>query len=129
MEQARELRAALNRERRAGRGKGKQGFSAGLRQRVVEFLRRERANGRRVDDLVAALGLSRPTVYAWVGAKAAPQPAFRQLTIVPKRRGRATTDDVHRKADCGVVVMGPGGVAVRGMSVGDVAELLRRLGC
>jgi hypothetical protein len=106
MKQARELRTALNREREAGRGKGKQGFSAGPRQRVVEFLRRERASGRRADDLIAAVGLSRPTFYAWAGTKTTPQQAFWQLTYpnlsarFEGRRSSARARDVdpHRLA-------------------------------
>lgn len=139
MDAAKKLRAALARERAAGRGIGKQGFGQGLKQKVVSYLRCERAKGRAVSELVAAIGISHPTYYAWVGAVAPRRKkAFCQIAELPVAKAQ-TSNATDAMAQSGVaqscavssriVVMGPGGVAVLGLSVSDVAELVRRLGC
>ena len=89
-------------------------------------------------ELGRALGLSEPTVYAWSGAKAPGSAGkFRQLAVVPTRGGQnaeSQADDGNGCESRGdgarwIVVRGPAGIAVHGMSVSDVAELFRRLGC
>src|SRR5512147_980340 len=139
MNEAKRLREELARERTEGRGTTGRGFSAEVRQSVVEFLARERARGTKACDLRKALGLSRPTLYAWSGARAPSScHKFQELAVVPAR-GTGQTSEIQRDGgnanECRVerthriVVTGPGGIAVVGMTVSDVAELFRRLGC
>ncbi len=141
MDEAKKLRLALEHERGKGGGTGRRGFSQALPARVVEYLHRERQRGKTVEELVETSGLSRPTVYAWMGSGTArrPGPAFRQVRVVPAHAGLLGTGGGHvppeiddsriAEATRRVVVMGRGKVAVVGLSVGEVAELFRRLGC
>lgn len=140
MDEAKRLRIALADERSTGRGRGKKAYSTELQRKIVSYLRRERATGRAVEELIASVGISRPTYYAWVGA-ARPRVGvrgFRQMAVVPTPTATPTTSDstgvraevaTLPRREGGIVVMVPGGIAVVGMSVADVAELARRLGC
>lgn len=145
MDEAKRLRAALAEERLAGRGRGRKAYSTELRRRIITYLRRERATGRAVDELIESVGISRPTFYTWVGASRSRGGAkgFRQLAVVPTSATVApptvqvgatfnVSDARYRKGPTnvvGITVLGPSGIAVVGMSVADVAELVRRLGC
>ncbi len=141
MEEAKKLRAELSRERAAGRGSGKRGYSTELRQKTVAYIRRERAAGRSVEEVLAAVGLSRPTYYAWGGAvrPRTSRKGFRRMEVVAASTTAspltcnvsdgATLARTLPPCESRILLMAPSGVTVVGMSVAEVAELVRRLGC
>jgi len=106
---ARELKNRL----KASRASGKQ-YPDELRQAVLEHARQEHAKGRSWGAISGELGLCNQTLAYWRTKGAS---ALVQVTVVgePEPAAREIT------VECGPLV-------VRGLGVGGVAELLRRLG-
>jgi transposase len=104
------LRQALT---RAAEGRGRPRYPEALRQRVVAHVRDRRARGASLRQLADELGLAVPTLVRWSG----PRPAFRPVVITPA----SPTASGH------LVVHGPGGLRVEGLTLEQAAELLRRL--
>ena len=107
--------SALKRRLAQGRGRGRQGYPAELREAVVAYAARRKAERVSQSKVAAELGMSEQTLCYW-RALARQRGGLAPVAIVecaPERRE-------------GVVECGP--LRVRGLDVSGVAELLRRLG-
>lgn len=104
------LRQALA---RAAEGRGRPRYPEALRQRVVTHVRDRRARGASLRQLADELGLAVPTLVRWGG----PPPAFRPVLVEP----------APRAAPGHLVVHGPGGLRVEGLTLDEAVELVRRL--
>lgn len=104
------LRQALA---RAAEGRGRPRYPEALRQRVVAHVRDRRARGASLRQLADELGVAAPTLVRW----AEPRPAFRPVLVEP----------TPQAAPGHLVMHGPGGLRVEGLTLEQAAELLRRL--
>jgi len=93
------------------RGAGRP-YDAGDRARVVEHAIARRREGAGIGAIAREVGVSSTTLYEWLR-----EPRFEAVEIV----GRVQRGE-------GLVVHGPHGVRVEGLSVAELADLLRRLG-
>lgn len=112
-----EIRALLSELPPRGRGRR---YPSELRARVVAYTKRRRAQHATMHVIGRELGISENTIGRWCAAKAAPEPP----TFVPVRlqspRGRLTLSDEPR-----LTLDSGRGWRITGLSVADVAELLR----
>lgn len=106
---ARELKKRLKASRAAGAQ-----YPAELRQAVLDHARQEHAKGRSWDAISRDLGLCNQTLAYW---RTKASSALVPITVV----GEPEPTDREVTVECGPLV-------VRGLDVGGVAELLRRLG-
>lgn len=111
------LRQDLSRS--PGEGTGRR-YSESLRQRAGRLADAERREGRSVDVLAQQLGVSTPALTRWMrdsqGREAMAGP-LRPVEIVAE----ASTGPSR------LIVKGPCGVAVEGLVIEQIAELLRSL--
>jgi len=108
------LRTAIVVSRRTRRGP----FSRELRERLIAHVHQARARGDSVETISLALGLCSKTVYGWL-SKAKPS-RLRQIQVVSERPTQPR----------GALLMrGPAGTCVEGLSVDDIAAIWRKLGC
>jgi hypothetical protein len=129
MDELKKLRRRVAQEQAEGRGAGGKRYTTELRRDVAAYLSAARAKGESPNQLGPALGLSLPTAYQWSSRKKSGKTkAFRRMTVVAQPTVRssqhATTAGMSQ-----IVVTGPAGLQAVGLGVGELAELLRRLGC
>lgn len=110
--EAPELKRRLAQARAKGRGR----YPAALREAVLAYAARRKAERVSQDKVAAELGMSRQTLCYW-RALARNRGGLTPVTIVAK------PDPVSMPE----VVVECGPLRVRGLDVGGVAELLRRL--
>jgi transposase-like protein len=103
-------------KRRLAQGRGRRGYPAELREAVVAYATRRRAERVSQGKVAAELGMSPQTLCYW-RALARQRGGIAPVAIVAQR------EPVSREV---VVECGP--LRVRGLDVAGVAELLRRLG-
>lgn len=123
-EKAARLKAEL--EKRAQEGKRGR-FSEAMKAEVLEYWRQCQQEGATQETVARELGLSPWTLSRWsVQARraksreqtaAAATAAFHRVKVKPEAAGRGGATVVH----------GPSGVRVEGLSVQQVAQLLREL--
>ena len=111
-----ELREALAKAERSGAGSP---YPEELRRAAVAYRRqREREGVGGVAAVAAELGVSGLSLARWSRTLERAEPRFRAVeVVVAERLERART----------VVVHGPRGLRIEGLSVAEVAELLGRL--
>lgn len=113
---AREI-AALSPQKKARR------YPEGLRARVVEWARGRLAGGASLASVCREVGISEPTLHRFLGLSRESErerAGFTRVRVVgPKPEAKARA----------VVLRGPCGVTVEGLSVDDVARLLKGLAC
>jgi hypothetical protein len=126
MVNAKELKVRLERERQAQSSRRRPRFSAGLKRAVVQYVSASRARGVTEAQLLAALGIGPGTLIRWCGRKDQPG-KFRRLSIV--RDTRATAVAVEPSATLPQSMSRRGAIAIVGLTVPEVVELLGRLGC
>lgn len=128
MDESKRLRRRIAEEQAKGHGKKGKRYTQALRRDVSTYVRAAIANGGSSYKLGPELGLSVPTVYEWSGKARAAKgkaPAFRQMSVVAQTmKGSGASSATSR-----IVLKGPGGLRAVGLGVGELAELLRRLGC
>jgi transposase-like protein len=105
----------LKRRLAQGRGRGRSGYPAELREAVLAYAARRRSERVSQDKVAAELGMSAQTLCYW-RALARQRGGIAPVTIVAQRDAEPEV----------VVECGP--LRVRGLDVGGVADLLRRLG-
>lgn len=91
------------------------------RAQVVELIERARAAGHSYRAVAGALGVSFHTMMGWRQRARAASTKSKLSPVRVEPRSRPAT------AREGLVVRGPRGLAVEGMTVADVAELWMRL--
>lgn len=113
-----ELRTLVRSERRTRRGP----FSVELRERLNAFLKRRWRAGESLRGLAMELGLSDHTVQFWRsrwGERKGASLGLRRVELIAERP--------LSRGD--MVMHGPSGTRVEGLSADDVAALWRKLGC
>lgn len=93
------------------------------RQQAVEYVRERQQQGASVEEVARQLGMSSWTLSRWSSAE-------RRVKREPERAGLVPVEVKAERAVAragGLVVHGPGGVRVEGLSVEDAVELLRGL--
>ena len=111
-----EIKQSLARERLLGKGRGSRGFTERTRQAVVQYVGQRQREGARLDALARELGLAPMTMRRWLEEAGLYRPAPTFVPVVVKEDDGAS-----------FVVRGPGGLVVEGLSLAQVAELMRRL--
>jgi transposase-like protein len=102
-------------KRRLAQGRGRGGYPAELREAVLAYAARRRSERVSQDKVAAELGMSPQTLCYW-------------RALARQRGGIAPVAIVAQRAPAQEVLVECGPLRVRGLDVGGVAELLRRLG-
>jgi transposase len=110
---------------REGRPSGRRGYSAEIREAVLECTRQMRAEGASLRVCAAEFGVSVEALRKWLrAASSRPAPpkrpaerSIKPVTVVPAAPARAAP----------LCLRLPNGVEVRGLSVEQAAALLQRL--
>jgi len=126
MVNAKELKGRLERERQAQSDRRRPRFSAGLKQAVVRYVLASRARGATEAQLLKELGIGPATLIRWCGRKDETV-KFRQVSIIRKTNGAAIA--IEPAATPSPSMGRRGAVAIIGLSVSELAELIERLGC
>jgi hypothetical protein len=101
-------------------------YGADLRRRIAQYAR-ARAGRMSIAAIAASIGVSEPTLAAIVAGSVKPAPRPR------RRRERAATPPFVRVAAkpdrprAALMVRGPGGIVIEGLSIEEAALLLGRL--
>ena len=123
MVQGKESEAKAIRDAIAGLGRGRTTrLPDEIRQRVIDYARRGRAEGRRWSELAEAVGLGVTTVQQWVGAAAVPKA---RVTFVPVQ---VTAREASPEASSRLTIRTTGGVELEGVSLEQAIVVLRALG-
>ena len=123
---SKELKGRLERERQAQSSRRRPRFSAGLKQAVVQYVLASRARGATEAQLLQDLGIGPGTLIRWCGRKD-DAVKFRQVSIVRKTKAPAVA--IEPAATVSPSMARRGAVAIIGLSMPELAELLERLGC
>jgi hypothetical protein len=128
MKDVKELRARLERERRASAGKARFRFSAESKRWVAQYVTDARSRGVSDCSILRELGIGPASLHRWCGPRSkAKASAFRQVATVRARKAAESLVPV---------VLTPAGamsrgipIAIVGLSAGELVELCWRLGC
>jgi len=112
MGKAEELAAAVD-VLKAGKGKRRK-YPMDLRQRLVAFVREQRAAGIQLKSIAARVGVSPTLLHRWDVSRAG---AFRRVEL----QRQASTSSQY-------VLHAPHGVRVEGLGLDELVTILRRLG-
>lgn len=113
-QQARQLREALGRADRSGTGRP---YPEALRAAAIEYQREREREGASVREVAAELGVSDASLARWSRRAQEPPVLFRAIEVV--------AEPVERRD--AVVVHGPRGLRIEGLSVEALARLIERL--
>jgi hypothetical protein len=102
-------------KRRLAQGRGRNGYGAELRDAVLAYAARRKAERVSQKRVAAELGMSEQTLCYW---RAMSRPRGSLVPVAVVARSESARE----------VVIECGPLRVRGLDVGGVAELLRRLG-
>ena len=118
-------------EERRARGTRRQ-FDESFRAEVVGYVRALQAEGGTQEEAAREVGLSAWTLSRWGrGSRSGPVRRGRP----PRQRQEGTPGGFHpvelksEASPGGLVMHGPGGVRVEGLSVQQVVQVLKELGC
>lgn len=96
-------------------------YSAELRARVIAWARTRAASGSSIGGLCDELGIGEPTLRKFLGKPV--------RGAAKKRAGFKRVKVLSRAAVERVVMRGPCGTVVEGLSLDGMAELIKRLAC
>ena len=125
MKNAKELCARIDRERRAQSGKCRPRFSSELKRSVSEYVAEARSRGVSESQLMLELGIGPASLIRWCGRRSASS-AFRQIAMVHASRGTLPELSGTKPQ---VVIGRNAAVAIVGLTVSELVELCRSLGC
>jgi len=126
MKTAKELCACIDRERRAQAGQRRPRFSGELKRAVSEYVMDARSRNVSESQLISDLGIGPASLIRWCGHRSKPN-AFRQVTMV--HTARATLNESSSAGPRVAIGRSNAAVAIIGLSVSELAELCRSLGC
>ena len=109
-------------QRRGSRSRGAPRYPEQMRAFAVAHARAVRAGGGSTSGAAGELGISEMTLLSWVRAAGEPG-RLREVRVTPEATGPADPTAL----DSMVEVTAPSGHVVKGLSVGQAAELLRAL--
>jgi hypothetical protein len=114
------LKKAIAKERRGVTKPGLR-FNTKLRDEVIAHVRKRQQTGETLKAIALSLGIKRHTLRYWlyglVDKGSGKASRFRAIGVIEK----------PSNSDTGVTVLGPGGTRIDGLTLGQAAELLRRL--
>ncbi len=113
-QQARQLREALGRADRSGT---RRPYPEALRAAAIEYQREREREGASVREVAAELGVSEASLARWSRRREEPPAAFRAIEVV--------AEPAHMPGT--LVVHGPRGLRIEGLSVEGLARLIERL--
>ncbi|RKG47903.1 hypothetical protein D7X30_41255 [Corallococcus sp. AB011P] len=126
-----ELAAKLKQEVEGQRSRGTRWrFDEDFRARAVAYLRARQAEGGTQEEAAREMGLSSWTLSRW-GRQGGPVRRGRPARVSPETSTaafHAVAVKREEEAEGVLVVHGPGGVRVEGLSVAQVVEVLKGLG-
>ena len=125
MKTAKELCTRIDRERRAHGDKRRPRFSTELKRAVSEYVAEARSRGVPESQLMADLGIGPASLIRWCGRRSAPS-AFRQVAMVHASKGSLPELSGTKPQ---VVIGRNSAVAIIGLTVSELVELCRSLGC
>ncbi len=115
------LREQIQRHR-ADRSRPNLRFPARLRQAIVTYADKHRADGTGVHAVARSLGLSPNTLYTWLGVKGC-RSGFRPVRVVAPRAASSRSGTEAQT----LVFVTPQGYRVEGLAPEQLAVLLRSL--
>jgi transposase len=122
-QRAKQLREALEKAERSGVGRP---YPEALRQAAVEYRREREQEGASVRTVAAELGLTGTSLVRWSRGAVETRAAFRAIEVVGQ--GQCEERGVEPVSGASaVVVHGPRGLRVQGLTVAELAELIARL--
>ena len=105
--------------RAAVQERGEQGprnrYPAVLRSEAVAFLQARVAQGVKEGQVAEELGVDARTLRGWAGQATEPKAMFRRVEMVAESK------------QASVVVYGPAGIRIEGLSVAELVEVMRGL--
>ena len=113
-ERAERLRGALATAERAGAGRP---YPEVLRAAAVEYRREREREGAALSEVAGELGVSAISLERWSRRRRERETSFRAIELVGEAVQRASA----------VVVHGPRGLRIEGLTVLEIAELVGRL--
>lgn len=122
-EQTAALRAQLATAERSGAGKP---YPDRLRRQVAQYARAALSEGEAIEGVARDLGISAMSIKRWlvrIGRGDGGSAELRRVEIVPDRREAGTA-----LAAAPLVVHGPGGLRIEGLTVPGLVQLMRALG-
>ncbi len=126
MKSAKELGACIDRERRAQAGQRRPRFSGELKRAVSEYVLAARSRGMSESQLISDLGIGPASLIRWCGRRSRPN-AFRQVAMV--HTARATVEESSSTSPRAPIGRSNAAVAIIGLTVSELVELCRSLGC
>lgn len=122
-QQAKELREALAAAERGGSGRP---YPEALRRAAVEYRRAREHEGASLRSVATELGVNSASLLRWSRTPQQSSAPFRAIELVaPGQSDEIVMEPIGRTSR--IVVVGPRGVRVEGLSVAELAELLARL--
>lgn len=126
MASAKELRGLLEGERQAQKNRRRPRFTAEVKKAVIQYVMAARARGATEAQLLEELGIGPGTLIRWCGRKGQ-DAKFRRMSIV--QDSHASAAGIEAMTTPSLSLGRRGVVAIIGLSVPELAELLGRLGC
>ena len=127
-----ELRQRAEKEREQGCGRGGKGYSEAFRKDAANCVLAELEKGVRRTRIAKGMGVGWATIEQWLPKtnKRKPTELFRRLSVTKSQ----TTDsqarvDVEGSRSSRIVVTSSSGLMIEGLTIVELAELLRRFGC
>ncbi len=121
-QEAGEIRAEVEKAQSCRRGRNR--YPEALRLRILDYVARARAQGQRLAVIAAELGIGWQTIEYW---RRRENPSAEDRRSYAKRFVQIqVTEPVSQQQ--GIVVHGPRGTRIEGLSLEQVGELLRSLG-
>jgi len=126
MKTAKELCACINRERHAQADQRRPRFSTEVKRAVSEYVSDARSRGVSESQLISDLGIGPASLIRWCGRRSEPS-AFRQVVMV-QAAAQAPAESSSREPRV-IVGRNKATVAIIGLTVPELVELCRSLGC
>ncbi len=108
---------------RIARGDDGWKYAAEIRERVLAYARRRRAEGGGIKSIAAELGLPWQTLDYWLHGRK-PEARSEKVPLLPVT---LEAEVIKRTGEATLVVHGPRGLRIEGLDIEDLADLVRRL--
>lgn len=122
-QRAEQLREALATVERRGAGRP---YPASLRQAAMEYCHQREQQGASINGIALELGVSTTSLMRWSRKAAESTEGFRAVELMVGPESNTVVGKPTRLAST-VVVHGPRGLRVEGLTVAELAELIGRL--
>jgi transposase len=104
-------------------------YPAELRGRVVAWARQRLEAGAAMDEVCRELDIGRPTLRRFLGTIGSTRSKRRGHAMFTRLKIRRTAEPTLAPPSSRLLVRGPSGLVIEGLSLDDVAQLVQRLSC